>query len=182
MERELMQLAGALHRSFLARMAKCCMTDPSSVMDAALAVNLLAAEDVEEAFELKTNSSQVISLVQLAVKHDNISPVLKESKCRTYVASFISTIHHVVLTGEGRDDWLQPSVEGRIVSVALGHRKPGDLALRLKITTESGDCINTTLNERAVYASFYSDPKVFSRAGQATCLLLDYALHRGGTG
>uniref|UniRef100_A0A1I8FS65 SET domain-containing protein n=1 Tax=Macrostomum lignano TaxID=282301 RepID=A0A1I8FS65_9PLAT len=183
--RDTQKLAGALHRSFVARIQRCC--DPSTSdcasFDAAAIIRAIACRDPEVAAEEFADQCAPAfkRLVTEAVKHKHLAH-LKVPMARRYAANFVDTIRHVIFTGEGRSSWLVPSINGPLTDLKVAAPTLArQLLLHLSGSTAGGEFSSVVVDEAAVYASFYADPDVFQRAGPATCALLDFALHRGGT-
>ncbi|XP_047735578.1 uncharacterized protein LOC125177601 [Hyalella azteca] len=180
---ELVKLAAALHKSFVSRVSKGCgseATDAAS-MDAAAVILLLTKPDVDIEIEIHTNSASSRRLVQQAESYEHLE--LQAPLSRKYLSSYVTTLHEAFKSGLGRDAWLSPPVTGPITSVSETESSASycKFELLLRVSTPSGDTIDTRLNEKAIYQSLYKDPRLYKRMGYSACRLLDFALHRGGS-
>uniref|UniRef100_A0A1I8IWU3 TPR_REGION domain-containing protein n=1 Tax=Macrostomum lignano TaxID=282301 RepID=A0A1I8IWU3_9PLAT len=183
-ERDVTEFAAALHRSFVQQVESYSASAPSivndaAVMDAGQILCLLASSDASAEVEALARSAAAERLVLAAAQHRQMSLVSTAS-----VASYATAIQRAFISGDGREGWTTPCITGRIVKVELEPaEREGEFATCLRVTTESSDeAVSVRLNEDFIYkSSLYFDPRVFGLAGRDGCLLLDFALHVGGT-
>jgi hypothetical protein len=151
-------------------------------MDAAAVILLLAKPNIDLCTENHTNSTSSRRLVQQAESYKHLE--LQAPLSRKYLSSYVTTVHEAFKSGIGRDAWLSPPVTGRIASVLEIETSASqcEFGLQLRVTTPSGDTFDTRLNETAIYQSLYKDPRLYKSMGYSACRLLDFALHRGGSG
>jgi len=150
-------------------------------MDAAAIILLLTKPNVDLGIEAHTNSESSRRLVQQAERCDL---ELQAPLSRKYLSAYVTTVLEAFKSGIGRDAWLSPPVTGHIASVLEIETSTShcEFGLHLRATTASGDTFETRLNETAIYQSLYKDPRLYKNMGYSACRLLDFALHRGGSG